>query len=236
MFTDSISMRMKRNLWITLVFCLPFLCFSLFAQPRSSKTRQNSLVSNSKRNTEINSQMDSREVVTPAKAGVQHERNTEINSQIDSRLRENDKQATGIILSFNKWPSERMQNKISKALKKENLKLTKKFESFQSLVFSWEQIQAQKRAESICLKLSKLKHLKYCEPDSLLFPNNKSSIRKKSEKLPLDNVSSNSETEAGATACTVDCDQTPHTLSTLQKHIQRKSLPNLVNYYPQNIN
>ena len=268
MFTDSISMRMKRKLWITLVFCLPLLCADLFAQPRSSETRQNSLVSHSKRNTETDSKIDSREVVTPAKAGVQHERNKEINSQmdsrlrgndrsrgndsskvlgrfanchscgsrnpvnkkdadfleglvslksqkqqwsrnrglslasqIDSRLRENDKQATGIILSFNKWPSKRVQNKISKALKKENLKLTKKFESFQSLVFSWEQIQAQKRAESICLKLSKLKNLKYCEPDMILHPNN---------------VSSNSETEAGAISCTVDCYQMPHNLSILQ--------------------
>ena len=94
----------------------------------------------------------------------------------------------GVILSFHKWPSKNEQFKISQTLAREGLNLTKQFKSFKSLVFAWSKIKTQRKAQNICKRLSHLKNLKYCEPDTLLSPN-----------------TDLSETEAGSPACTVDC-------------------------------
>ena len=120
-------------------------------------------------------------------------------------------QAKGVILSFYKRSSKNEQNKISQTLTKEGLKLTKKFKSFKSLVFSWPQLQSERKAQNICKRLSYLKNLKYCEPDILLHPH--SSAKK-------------SKTEADTFVCTVNCNdqqQSPaqKNLSKLQDTLNR---------------
>ena len=103
--------------------------------------------------------------------------------------------AIGVILSFHKWPSEKEQQNISKTLNQDGLTLSKKFESFKALVFSWPKLKTKNKAQNICRKLSKLKNLNYCEPDALLRPDNAS-------------AENDSKTEAGspASTCTADCD------------------------------
>ena len=121
-------------------------------------------------------------------------------------------QAIGVILSFHQWPSEKEQQNISKILNQDGLTLSKKFESFKSLVFSWPKLKTKNKAQNVCRKLSKLKNLNYCEPDSLLRPNN----------AP---VKSDSKTEAGSpvTTCTADCDN--QTISTQNLLSEIQSLP-----------
>ena len=103
--------------------------------------------------------------------------------------KEKNLQAIGVILSFHKYPSQTEKNKISQTLAREGLNLTRQFKSFKSLVFVWSKLKSQRKAQNICKSLSHLKNLKYCEPDTLLSPNN----------------TYVSETEADSPACTVDC-------------------------------
>ena len=55
-------------------------------------------------------------------------------------------QAIGVILSFHKWPSEKEQQNISKILNQDGLTLSKKFESFKALVFSWPKLKNKKQS------------------------------------------------------------------------------------------
>ena len=121
-------------------------------------------------------------------------------------------QAIGVILSFHKWPSEKEQQNISKILNQDGLTLSKKFESFKALVFSWPKLKTKNKAQKVCRKLSKLKNLNYCEPDALLRPNN----------APAEN---DSKTEAGSpvTTCTSDCDN--QTISTQNLLSEIQSIP-----------
>ena len=156
---------MKIKLWITLALSLKLLCFSLLANsvefnPRQSiklsKAESSKLISNPKRSIKKSSEK-------PFRSNPR--RNIQQSSEKPLQ------QATGIILAFHKWPSQKEQSHISKRLKKEGLTLTKTFKSFKSLVFSWKQLKTQQRAAKVCLKLSKLQNLDYCEPDALLHPN-----------------------------------------------------------------
>ena len=200
LYADNKSM--KRKLWFILAFCL--LCFSLVTQPlfvgAISERNQNRSIQQAKTSKNKSNKKQS----TQKTPGLRFD-------ALDLGQRQRPEQATGIILSFHKWPSEEEQSKISKKLKKEGLKLTKKFQSFKALVFSWKKLKTQNRAKNVCRKLSQLKDLNYCEPDALLHPNNTSDL-------------SASQTEAGSPSCTDDCihPQTPDqkAISEIQSIIQ----------------
>ena len=126
----------------------------------------------------------------------------------ENRQRTQAPKAIGVILTFHKWPSEKEQQKISKILNRNGLTLSKKFESFKALVFSWPKLKTKNKAQKVCRKLSKLKNLNYCEPDALLRPN-----------AP---AGSDSKTEAGSpvTVCTADCDNQQVSTQNLLSDIQ----------------
>ena len=155
---------MKRKLYLILAFCL--LCFSLVTQPlfvgANSEQNQKQSVQQAKGSKNKSNQKQSTQKTSGSRFDV-----------LSLGQRQRPEQATGIILSFHKYPSEEEQTRISKALKKEGLTLTKKFQSFKALVFSWKKLKTQKRAENVCRKLSQLKDLNYCEPDALLHPNSR---------------------------------------------------------------
>ena len=188
---------MKIKLWFILVFCS--LCFSLVVQPlfvgALSEQNQSRSVQQAKAKLKSDQSRSTQQFKTNKnKSNKKQSPQKTSGSRFDALglgQRQRPEQSTGIILSFHKYPSEEAQSKISETLKKEGLKLTKKFQSFKALVFSWKKLKTQKRAKNVCRKLSQLKNLNYCEPDALLHPNNTSALGE-------------SETEAGST-CTVDC-------------------------------
>ena len=214
----------NKKLWM--ILCAVCLCFVLLVKAnqrqgiKKLKLGNSKLQSNEKQGVQqkaSNSKMDNFELSQRISVSLDKlkldQTNDIINSldqlEFDHRLgrKKNLEQAIGIVLSFHKWPSEKVQARLSQQLKTEGLTLTKQFKSFKALVFSWKTLQTQKKAESVCLKLSNLKNLNYCEPDALLHPNNKA-------------IHKESETEAGAISCTVDCDQTPYNLSILQNTLK----------------
>ena len=216
---------MKIKLWLSIALCFKLLSFSLLAEPLNLNQKPLVLLAQAGKLTQnkrqgvrqprkSNFKPKPRRSVKPAqtsnnkiksnkKRSIKKTSRTNFDNFELDRNKKSLKQATGIIVSFKKWPSEKIQARLSQQLKTEGLTLTKKFKSFKALVFSWTKLKTQKKAESVCLKLSNFKNLNYCEPDALLHPNNKAAQKE-------------SETEAGASSCTVDCDQKENSLSLIQ--------------------
>ena len=149
-------MKIERKLGIILAFCV--LCFSLVTQPffveaLSERNQRQSFQQSKKQSTQKTSDTRGDDF------GIGQRQRSE-------------SQATGIILSFHKLPSAEEQSEISETLEKEGLELTKTFQSFKALVFSWKKLKPQNQAQNICRRLSEIKDLNYCEPDALLHPNN----------------------------------------------------------------
>ena len=83
--------------------------------------------------------------------------------------------AKGVIITFNKFPPDKIKIKpLLKKLKKERLRLKDQFPFFKSWVFEWTSWQKAKKAQILCLELvinpQLSSFVKVCEPDSLLGP------------------------------------------------------------------
>ena len=194
---------MKIKLWLSAALCFKLLDFSLLAQPLNLDQR---LSTQQQTRVKLQQVQNTQRSKGKPKSNKKISQSDFDNLELDRR-KKTLQQATGIIVSFKKWPSEKVQARLSQQLKKEGLTLTKQFKSFKALVFSWTTLKTQKKAESVCFNLSQLKNLNYCEPDALLHPDNKATQKE-------------NETEAGASSCTVDCDQKENSLSSIEDALE----------------
>ena len=81
-------------------------------------------------------------------------------------------QAKGVIVGFHSWPSEEEKNSVLGVI--QAAKLTKKteIERFKVWIYEWNQVVDESKALKVCDDLLKLNisSVKYCEPDSLMTP------------------------------------------------------------------
>ena len=74
-------------------------------------------------------------------------------------------QASGIILSFHRWPDEKETAAILQKTTAVALNKTKKIERFKVWVFEWPELREGREAQEVCESLPQLSSLEYCEPD-----------------------------------------------------------------------
>ena len=78
--------------------------------------------------------------------------------------------ASGIILTFHRWPDEQETAIILQKTTGAGLKKTKELERFKAWVFGWPEMRTGLKVQKVCNSLPELPCLKYCEPDYLLGP------------------------------------------------------------------
>lgn len=78
--------------------------------------------------------------------------------------------ASGIILSFHRWPDEEEAAEILQKTTVAGLNKTAEIERFKVWVFEWPELREGREAQEVCDSLPQLSSLEHCEPDYLLGP------------------------------------------------------------------
>ena len=79
-------------------------------------------------------------------------------------------QASGILLSFHRWPDEEEAEALLQKTTAAGLNKTAEIERFKAWVFEWPEWREGREAQEICDSLPQLSSLAYCEPDYVLGP------------------------------------------------------------------
>ena len=160
-------MEVTMRLSIRLLFLCTFILSSLFVNSKTSK------ISASSKNKRVS------QVKTESSQSLTFERIREQRKNPPSR---------GVIVRFHQWPNNKWKKKILTHLKKHNLKKVKTIGRFKVWLFEWTRLSTNpikksnprnlaqvslkptSLALSVCRDLPTLSIIKYCEPDSMLYP------------------------------------------------------------------